>query len=115
MLPDGRTLRVRARVTSIDVDWGDGTETRHRPEHAIGHPDGLVTHTFTLKTCTREYRDEHPSGGLCHPTLEAYPIEATWTWTGEYDVGAGWTALGELTRATTVSYEIDEVRGVNVP
>ena len=70
---------------------------------------------YTHKTCSAEYRITHPSGGLCHPTLDRYVITVTWVWTGEFDSGAGWTALGTLTRSIQFPYDVDELRGVNVP
>ena len=73
------------------------------------------SHTYELKTCLAAYREEHPSGGLCHPTLEAYTIDTSWVWVGEFNAGAGWIPLGTLTRSTQSTYEVDEVRGVNVP
>jgi hypothetical protein len=115
VLPDGRLLQVRARVTSLIVDWGDGTSSDHRPDTASGYPDGSASHVYRLKTCTDQYRSEHPSGGLCHPVLDVYTLDVSWVWTGEFDVGLGWTPLGALTRSTQVLYEVDEVRGVNVP
>lgn len=115
VLPDGRALEVRARVTQLDVDWGDGTLATHAPSEASGYPDGAVTHVYELKTCTPQYRAEHPSGGLCHPSLEAYPIVVAHTWVGEYRVGGGaWTALGALVRTAFLTYDVDEVRGVPV-
>ena len=115
LLPDGRTLQVRASVKDLSVAWGDGTVSNHDPDEALGFPMGTVSHAYNLKTCTATYRDEHPSGGLCHPTLEAYTIDTSWTWVGEFTVGAGWIPLGALTRSTQRIYEVDEVRGINVP
>lgn len=115
VLPDGRTLQVRASVKDLAVVWGDGSTTNHDPDEARGFPDGTVTHTYTLKTCPVAYREEHPSGGLCHPTLEAYTIDTSWVWVGEFNAGAGWIPLGSLTRSTQSTYEVDEVRGINVP
>ena len=63
----------------------------------------------------RSYRSEHPFGGNCHPTLEAYPIIATFTWEGRYRIGGGWTYLGTLDRTVTVLYDVDEVQGVLLP
>lgn len=115
VLPDGRTLQVRASVKDLAVAWGDGTTTNHDPTKALGFPNGTVSHTYDLKTCTATYREEHPSGGLCHPTLEAYTIDTSWTWVGEFNAGAGWIPLGTLSRSTQSIYEVDEVRGINVP
>ncbi len=115
LLPDGRTLQVRARVAELHVNWGDGTRTVFDPSGADPYPDGTVTHTYTTKTCPRQYREEHPSGGLCHPTLEFYTIAAMNRWVGEYNVGSGWVRLGTLDRATALAYDVDEVRGVPVP
>jgi hypothetical protein len=78
------------------------------------YPSGLVTHVYTLKTCTDDYRDNHPSGGLCHPTLDSYPIRATFTWTGSYNAGSGWIDLGSLDRTSATDYEVDEARGTPI-
>ena len=115
VLPDGRPLDVRARVTALVIDWGDGTTTNHLPDEASGYPDGTAAHTYTVKTCSAAYREDHPSGGLCHPTLSAYSITVTNVWTGEYDVGAGWVALGTLDRTTAFTYDVDEAVGIVSP
>ena len=115
VLPDGRPLQVRASVKNLTVAWGDGTAASHDPSEATGYPDGSVSHVYELKTCTATYRDEHPSGGLCHPMLEAYLIDVSWVWVGEFNVGAGWVPLGTLTRTAQTPYEVDEVRGITVP
>jgi len=112
LLPDGRTLAVRATVGAIQVDWGDGFAATHLPGQALPYPEGLVTHTYAVKTCPPEYRETHPSGGHCHPTLEAYPITATFVWTGDYAVGGPWIELGTLPSTVTVAYDVDEVQGV---
>ncbi|MDJ0792325.1 MAG: hypothetical protein QNJ71_10555 [Acidimicrobiia bacterium] len=114
-LPDGRPLEVRARVIAVDVEWGDGNRTSARPHEAASPPDGSLTHTYRHKTCPAEYRSEHPSGALCHPTLEKYTITVGWVWIGEYNTGGGWTPLGTLPRTISLTYDVDEVRGVNVP
>ena len=86
------------------------------PTTADGFPEGSVSHIYELKTCTPQYRDEHPSGNLCHPTKEDYTITASYTWQGEYSIGSGWIALGTLERAApTISYDVDEARGVPTP
>lgn len=114
-LPDGRPLRVRARVAELRVDWGDGTLNTHDPSGALAYPAGSVTHTYSTKTCPSDYREEHPSGGLCHPTLEYYTITAIYRWVGEYEVGSGWVQLGTLDRSASLPYDVDELRGVPVP
>ena len=115
LLPDGRTLQVRARVAELHINWGDGTRTVFDPSAADPYPDGTVTHSYRTKTCSPEYREEHPSGGLCHPTLEFYTIAALNRWVGEYNVGSGWVRLGTLDRSASLAYDVDEVRGVLVP
>jgi hypothetical protein len=115
ILPDGRTLAVRATITMLTVSWGDGSVTHHDPATATGYPDGDVAHVYELKTCASSYRREHPSGHLCHPTLERYEVRATYQWTGEFSVGGGWVELGSLDRTATTSYDVDEARGVNIP
>lgn len=112
ILPDGRTLAVRALVASIQIDWGDGFAATYEPDRALPYPDGTVTHTYRAKTCPPSYRETHPSGRNCHPTLESYPITATFVWTGEYTVGGPWAVLGTLARTATVAYDVDEVQGV---
>jgi hypothetical protein len=114
ILPDGRPLNVRARVAELRVDWGDETFSTYESSDADPYPVGSVTHTYRTKTCTPEYRAEHPSGGLCHPALEYYTIGAVYRWLGEYNTGSGWVQLGTLDRAASVSYDVDEVRGVPV-
>ena len=102
-LPSGILFEVRALVATLTVDWGDGYITRNERAH-----------TYTTKTCPPDYRITHPSGGLCHPTLDAYPITATFTWWGEYRIGGAWIPIGTLDLATTVAYDVDEVIGVLV-
>ena len=114
-LPDGRILDVRASIAALVIDWGDGVEASFDSSEARSYPSGSVTHAYTTKTCDRAYREEHPSGGNCHPTLEAYPITATFIWAGRYRVGGSWIDLGTLDRTTTISYDVDEVQGVLEP
>jgi hypothetical protein len=115
ILPDGRTLRVRAHVEYLDVIWGDGTIVRYQPSSANPFPSGAVTYTYRHKTCTDEYRASHPSGGLCHPTLDRYRITATFSWYGEYTTDGSWIELGSLNRTDGIDYLVDEARGVFVP
>jgi hypothetical protein len=115
VLPDGRTLRVRAHVEYLAVIWGDGTIVRYQPSSADPFPSGAVTHTYRFKTCTEEYRASHPSGGLCHPTLDRYRITATFSWYGEYTTDGSWIELGSLNRSNGTDYLVDEARGVFVP
>lgn len=115
LLPDGRMLDVTASVSALTVDWGDGATASFDSAEALAYPAGSVTHTYTTKTCDVTYRQEHPSGGNCHPTLEAYPVAATFTWAGRYRVGGAWIDLGTLDRTATVSYDVDEVQGVLEP
>jgi len=115
LLPDGRTLDVRARVAAFLVNWGDGAKATFESSEARSYPVGSVTHTYVTKTCDATYRQDHPSGGNCHPTLDEYPITATFTWAGSYRVGAAWIDLGTLDRTVTVSYDVDEVQGVLQP
>jgi hypothetical protein len=115
VLPDGRTLEVAAAVGALVVDWGDGNRIEYDPGSARPYPAGGVAHAYALKTCPPEYRINHPSGGSCHPTLEAYPITASFTWQGRYRIGAGWVDLGALNRTTTITYDVDEVVGVLQP
>ncbi|NHZ71193.1 MAG: hypothetical protein GWP18_06085 [Proteobacteria bacterium] len=116
VLPDGRILTVRARTERLVIDWGDGTTTSTDPRSASGYPDGAAHHTFARKTCTTEYRTEHPSGGLCHPSAAFYPIVTSFVWTGEFNTGFGWLPLGSLTRsAEPANYDVDEARGVTTP
>jgi hypothetical protein len=115
ILPDGRLLQVRARVSELRIDWGDTTRATFNPSSADPYPEGTVTHTYRTKTCSAQYRQEHPSGGLCHPTLEYYTISAMNRWAGEYNVGSGWVLLGTLDRTASLAYDIDEVRGVPIP
>lgn len=114
-LPDGRTLAVRATVTLITVDWGDGAVTGHDPAAARPYPDGAVTHTYLLKTCPAQYRAEHPRGDGCHPHLDAYPISATFTWVGEWTVGGVWQVLDSVDLTAETTYDVDEVIGVLQP
>lgn len=115
-LPDGRVLDVRATPAILNIDWGDSTVASHKPSEAVGYPDGTVAHSYDLKTCTPAYRNEHPSGNLCHPTAENYVITTSYTWLGEYNVGSGWVNLGTLDiTAPPITYDIDEARGVPAP
>lgn len=115
-LPDGRVLRVRARVTAALVGWGDGTPTLgYDPAALVPYPAGTARHLYHLKTCPPDYRAAHPSGGNCHPTLEAYPVTVTFRWTARYRLGGSWVELGDLDRTTTIAYDVDEVVGVLRP
>lgn len=114
-LPDTVIFEVRAYVVAMTVDWGDGWVTNHDVTDAVPWPTGTVTHVYTQKTCDPEYRETHPSGGLCHPFLEAYPITATYTWWGEYRIGPAWVPIGVLDLSATVPYDIDDIVGVLIP
>ncbi len=115
VLPDGRILDVRATVAALTVEWGDGAEGRYEPSGAVGHPDGTVWHRYAVKTCTPDYRSDHPSGALCHPTLEHYTITARYRWVGEYSLGGAWITIGSTDTQTAVDYDVDEARGVTTP
>lgn len=115
-LPDGRRLEVRARAALLTVNWGDGASASFNPKTADGYPSGSVAHIYELKTCSSRYRAEHPSGNLCSRSGDDYSITASYTWRGEYNIGSGWVALGSLDRAApTISYDVDEARGVSTP
>ena len=114
VLGDGTTLEVRALVTLLSVDWGDGWSLDEDPALALPYPSGAVIHVYTTKTCTAEYRETHPSGRNCHATLEAYPVTATYTWFGEYRNGGAWISIGTLDLNATILYDVDEVFGVLV-
>lgn len=115
-LPDGRRLAVRAQVTAALVDWGDGSPVlSYRPGALRPYPLGIARHTYRLKTCPPDYRVSHPSGGNCHPALEAYPVVVTFRWSARYRLGGSWIDLGSLDRSTTVLYDVDEVVGVLRP
>ncbi len=114
-LPDGRSLRVQARVTSLSVDWGDGAMSFHDPGAALPYPKGSVDHTYRMKTCSVAYRLGHPSGANCHPDLEYYTLAVTYTWTAGYSVGRGWVEVGSLDRTAAADYDVDEVVGLLIP
>ena len=114
-LPDGRTLEVRARAATLAVAWGDGGTDTYAPGEAAPYPTGAATHVYLLKTCSASYRAEHPSGGNCHPSLDEYAVSTTFTWSGDYTVGGGWTELGTLDLTTDIAYDVDEVQGVLQP
>lgn len=105
-LPDGTTLRVRAQVAAVSVRWGDGSPALRYP------PAGAKEHTYGRKTCPPAYRIGHPSGGLCHPTLDAYPVDVGLVWVGEYFRAGRWTVLGEIERTTVIRHDVDEIIGV---
>jgi hypothetical protein len=42
-------------------------------------------------------------------------VSTTFTWSGDYTVGGGWTALGTLDLTADVAYDVDEVQGVLQP
>ena len=114
-LPDGRTLMVRAHVEYLDVSWGDDSIARYQPSGALPYPHGSVTHTYIFKTCTDVYRTTHPSGALCHPTLDRYAIAATFSWSAQYTTNGSWRELGTLNRSAADDYFVDEARGVTIP
>ena len=116
VLPDGKALEVEARVTVAVVAWGDGSPAlAYDPATLLPHPAGRARHTYALKTCPADYRASHPSGGNCHPHLEAYPITVTFRWTARYRLGGAWIDLGHLDREKVVAYDVDEVIGVLRP
>ncbi len=115
-LPDGRSLAVEARVTAALIDWGDGSPVlRYDPGALRPYPLGAARHTYGLKTCPPDYRASHPSGGNCHPALEAYPVEVTFRWVARYRLEGSWVDLGSLDRTAAVTYDVDEVVGVLQP
>lgn len=112
-LPSGIDLVVSADVTAVTVSWGDGSSAEHYSlAETAAYPDGVAAHAYDLKTCTNEYRNTDPNGHLCHPTLEAYPITVTFTWTAGYIYDASWIELESVDLTTTVGYDVDEVVGV---
>jgi hypothetical protein len=111
-LPSGIELEVSAAITAVTIDWGDGAVERYTPADTAPYPSGSAAHTYALKTCTAAYRAGDPNGHLCHPTLEAYPITVTFTWTSRYRYDAGWIELESIDLSTTVAYDVDEVVGV---
>ena len=112
VLPDGTVLVVTARVTRLVVEWGDGSPGFSLLPETVA---GGIGHSWLLKTCSPGYRASHPAGHRCHPDLEAYPITVTARWSGRYWLRGTRTGLGVLTRATTVTYDVDEVIGVPTP
>jgi hypothetical protein len=111
-LPDGRRLEVQASVSSVLVEWSDGSPgTSQAVAAAIGDP-GAVRHTFFLKSCPSEYRSNHLDGPKCHPFLEEYPITVTLRWTARYRANTAWSSLGTIDRPATIRYDVDEVLGV---
>jgi hypothetical protein len=116
VLPDGRALEVEASVTRALIDWGDGTPVfAYDPARLLPYPDGAARHTYGLKTCPADYRESHPSGNGCHPTLGAYPIRVSFRWTARYRLGGAWRDLGEIERRVVTAYDVDEVVGVLQP
>jgi hypothetical protein len=112
VLPDGRTMRVEAAVAAATVSWGDGSVDSYLPGDLRPYPSGTASHTYVYRTCDPDYRATHASAATCHRDLAAYPVAVTYTWTGRYDVGAGWVDLGALDLSTALDYDVDEVVGV---
>jgi hypothetical protein len=115
VLPSGIPAEVEASITNVRVDWGDGTERTYPLTDLDPYPKGSATHLYHFKTCPPEYRLSHPSGPLCHPSLEAYPITVTYRWFGRFRTGGVWVGLGVLERSASLSYDVDEVIGVLQP
>ena len=111
-LPGGIALVVRAFISEIGVDWGDGTRSNYLIDDLVGEPSAAISHMYDLKTCTPEYREEHPSGGLCHPTLEAYPVTIAFNWVAGYEYDTGWVQLQDVELTQTTLYDVDEVVGI---
>jgi hypothetical protein len=111
-LPSGIALEVSAAVTAVTIDWGDGAVEHYAPADTAPYPTGSAVHTYALKTCPADYRATDPNGHPCHPTLEAYPITVTFTWTSGYRYDAGWIELESVDLSTTVAYDVDEVVAV---
>jgi len=111
-LPDGRRLEVHAWVTTVWVEWSDGTPSSgHSLAAAVGDP-GTVRHTYRLKTCPSAYRTDHLDGPKCHPVHDRYPVTATLEWTARYRAGGPWQQLGPIDRDASIRYDVDEVLGV---
>ncbi|NQV07792.1 hypothetical protein HQ535_14720 [bacterium] len=108
-LPDGSTLKVTATVASVVIDWGDETPVFGR---SPGSATRGVEHIYSIKTCPPAYRETHPAGHRCHPTLTDYPIVVTFHWFGAYSLRGEYTTLGTIERTTIVPYDVDEVIGV---
>jgi hypothetical protein len=104
-LSSGVTATVTATPRDIRIDWGDGSDSAHLPT-------SVAEHTYELKTCPPDYRVEHPRGHLCHPTLEAYPIDIAYRWTGVAVAPWGSIGLGTRTTTSTITRDIDEIIGV---
>ncbi len=115
VVPGGLRLEVEAQVVAVAVDWGDGVVGSHSLGALRPYPEGTATHVYRTKTCSAEYRESHPAGDRCHPSLDAYPVAVTFRWHGSYRYDAGWVDLGVLERTTTVAYDVDEVIGVLQP
>jgi hypothetical protein len=112
-LPDGRILEVQAFVASLRVAWGDGSPVISYPA-SDAFNDGAA-YAYPLKTCPAAYRQDHPAGPRCHPTLERYPVTVSFAWLGRYRVGAaGWVNLGTLLRSASFLYDVDEVVGIPI-
>jgi hypothetical protein len=111
-LPDGRDLEVEGRVAVVTVDWGDGSPPVGYPPATVFGPG--AAHRYRLKTCPPWYRVSHPAGRNCHPTLDAYPVTVTFEWQGRYRTGESWIVLGTIRRATSFTYDVDEVVGIPV-
>ena len=111
-LPSGIDLVVAADVSSVTIDWGDGWVQHYSLTETAPYPTGVASHIYALKSCSADYRETDPNGHLCHPTLEAYPVTVTFTWTAGYEYDGGWTELESVDLSTTIPYDVDEVVGI---
>lgn len=107
----GYTLDVEVVVEAVTVEWGDGNTSTYPPSAyslLIGYPDGVVTHTYEVKTCASP-----GSAPDCHPGLMAYPITVSYVWQATWRVNGGpWVELPVPAGSTTVDYPVAESEAV---
>lgn len=104
-LSSGVTATITASPFDIAVDWGDGSSSSTLPT-------ATPSHVYELKTCPPDYRIEHPRGHLCHPSLEEYPIEVRYRWSGIATAPWGSLDLGIRSSTSTIIRDVDEIIGV---
>lgn len=104
-LSSGITATITASPLDVAVEWGDGGFDKVSP-------GDVTSHIYELKTCPPDYRTQHLRGHLCHPALEAYPIDVTYRWAGVATAPWGSLDLGIRSTSARLVRDVDEIIGV---
>jgi len=112
---DSYVLGIEVKMARVRVDWGDETRASfYHPDYFLPYPDANLSHIYETKTCPPDYRENHPRGILCHQTLEAYPVTASYEWVASYEWGGSTYGLPDRSTQVVIPYDLDEIIGVLV-